>query len=94
MYNVGNRSGHYRAFLKLLRNSTSWEQARAQYSNIKVPTLIIWGEEDWSLIEERRSDEALISNVEAITLKKAGHFLPFDAPRELINQIRNFALKS
>jgi pimeloyl-ACP methyl ester carboxylesterase len=94
MYNVGNRSGHYRAFLKLLRNSTSWEQARAQYSNIKVPTLIIWGEEDWSLIEERRSDEALIPNVEAVTLKKAGHFLPFDAPRELINQIRNFALKS
>ena len=27
MYLVGNRPGHYRAFLSLLRNSKSWEAA-------------------------------------------------------------------
>ena len=94
MYKVGDRSGHYRAFIKLMRNSASWEQARLQYGNIKVPVLVIWGDEDWSLVEERRSDEALIPNAQSITLKKAGHFLPFDAPQELINHIRNFSLKS
>ncbi|MDP3308617.1 alpha/beta fold hydrolase [Methylotenera sp.] len=90
MYVVGNRSGHYRAFLKLLRNSQSWEQARSQYGNINVPTLIIWGSEDWSLLEERNYDESLIPGVQSITLKKASHFLPFDAPQELISQIRTF----
>ena len=93
MYMVGNRSGHYRAFLKLLRNSASWEQARLQYGNIKVPTLIIWGSEDWSLVEERKFDESLIPGVQSTTLRKAGHFLPFDAPQELINQIRSFITK-
>lgn len=43
MYMVGNRSGHYRSFLKLLRNSSSWERARSEYGNINVSTLIIWG---------------------------------------------------
>jgi hypothetical protein len=29
MYDVGNRPGHYRAFVSLLRNSASWEIATA-----------------------------------------------------------------
>lgn len=92
MYNVGNRSGHYRAFLKLLRNSPSWEDARSEYGNINVPTLIIWGAEDWSLAEERRYDESLIPGVQSVTIQKGGHFLPFDAPKEVIRHIRDFSL--
>lgn len=90
MYNVGNRSGHYRAFLKLLRNSPSWERARSQYGNINVPTLIIWGADDWSLAEERRYDESLVPGVKSATVQKGGHFLPFDAPKEVIRHIRDF----
>jgi len=92
MYDVGNRSGHYRAFLKLLRNSPSWEQARSQYSKINVPTLILWGADDWSLAEERRYDESLVPGVKSATIQKGGHFLPFDAPEAVIHHIRDFSL--
>lgn len=91
LYRVGNRNGHYRAFLKLLRNSASWERARIQYGNIKMPTLIIWGKEDWSLLEERKLDESLIPGVQSITLENAGHFLPFDAPQALIRHVKSFS---
>lgn len=90
MYLIGNRRGHYRAFLQLLRHASSWQAARAEYSNIKIPALIIWGEKDWSLSSERLYDESLIPNVQSVTIKSGGHFLPFDAPQELINQIVNF----
>lgn len=90
MYLIGNRRGHYRAFLKLLRNASSWEAARAEYPKINIPTLIIWGENDWSLPAERRYDESLIPNVQSVTIKKGGHFLPFDAPIELIQYIKRF----
>ena len=32
MYLVGNRPGHYRAFIALLRNSESWERATKEYA--------------------------------------------------------------
>jgi pimeloyl-ACP methyl ester carboxylesterase len=89
MYKVGDRSGHYRTFLELLRNSPSWEHARSEYSNINVPTLIIWGSDDWSLAEERRYDESLVPGAKSVTIQKGGHFLPFDAPEEVIRHIRN-----
>src|SRR5262249_21396831 len=34
MYDVGDRRGHYRAFLSLLRAAASWEAATAVYENI------------------------------------------------------------
>jgi len=43
MYLAGNRRGHYRAFLSLLRNADSWESARKDYSHIKIPVLLLWG---------------------------------------------------
>lgn len=92
MYRVGNRRGHYRGFINLLRNSSSWERASSEYSNINVPTLIIWGKEDWSLPEERRHDESLIPGVQSVTVDRGGHFLPFDAPDEVVRHIRDFGL--
>ena len=91
MYMVGNRRGHYRSFINLLRNSSSWEQARSEYGNINVPTFMIWGAEDWSLPEERRYDESLIPGVQSVTLKTGGHFLPLDAPDDIVRHIRDRA---
>lgn len=41
MYLVGNRRGHYRSFIRLLRNSASWERATPEYRRISVPVLVI-----------------------------------------------------
>jgi pimeloyl-ACP methyl ester carboxylesterase len=92
MYMVGNRRGHYRSFINLLRNSSSWEHARSEYGNINVPTFMIWGAEDWSLPEERRYDESLIPGVQSVTLETGGHFLPLDAPDDIVRHIRDRGL--
>src|SRR6476659_10079580 len=47
MYLVGNRPGHYRAFLSLVRNAETWETATRNYGRIEVPVLLVWGDQDW-----------------------------------------------
>ncbi len=91
MYHVGNRRGHYRAFLSLLRNSTSWETASKDYGGIEIPVLLIWGAQDWALPSEREHDRKLIPGVEMATLDHGGHFLALDRPQELTQAIVRFA---
>ena len=91
MYLVGNRKGHYRAFLSLLRNAESWETATKDYGRIDIPVLLIWGDRDWAKAPEREHDRTLIKTVEMTTLAPGGHFLPLDRPRELTQSIIRFA---
>lgn len=91
MYLVGNRRGHYRAFLSLLRNSVSWELTTTQYRRIKVPVLLIWGHEDWAYQAERQKDESLVPGVRVETVLGGGHFLSLDRPEELQKLILEFA---
>jgi pimeloyl-ACP methyl ester carboxylesterase len=91
MYSVGNRPGHYRAFLSLLRNSESWEKASKMYANINVPALLIWGDQDWSTPREREDDRALVPGTQMATVQNGGHFLPLDCPREVQDLILGFA---
>ncbi len=83
MYVVGNRRGHYRAFLSLLRHASSWEAATAVYRNIRVPVSLIWGARDWSTPDEREHDRKLIPTAQMTTVAGGGHFLPLDRPQEL-----------
>jgi pimeloyl-ACP methyl ester carboxylesterase len=91
MYRVGNRPGHYRAFISLLRNAESWELARQDYGRIGVPVLLIWGDRDWSRPSERERTRSLIPNVVMETIEGGGHFLPLDRPRELAALLIRFA---
>jgi pimeloyl-ACP methyl ester carboxylesterase len=91
MYLVGNRPGHYRAFLSLLRNAASWETATKDYGRIDVPVLLIWGDRDWAKPSERAHDRTLIPNAQMTTLQHAGHFLPLDRPQEPSEAITGFA---
>ena len=90
MYLVGNRPGHYRAFLSLLRNSASWEAATKDYGRIDIPVLLIWGDKDWARPSEREHDRELIQGVQMTTLKGGGHFLALDKPQDLSEQIIRF----
>lgn len=91
MYLVGNRPGHYRAFLSLLRNAASWERGTQDYLKIDVPVLLVWGDQDWARSPEREHDRALIPHVEMTTVEGGGHFLPLDRPRALTELILRFA---
>jgi pimeloyl-ACP methyl ester carboxylesterase len=94
MYLVGNRPGHYRAFLSLLRNSESWEEATKDYGRIDTPVLLVWGAQDWARPSEREHDRTLIKDAEMTTLKRGGHFLPLDRPKEVRDLIVRFAKPS
>jgi pimeloyl-ACP methyl ester carboxylesterase len=91
MYEVGNRRGHYRAFISLLRNAASWEAATEAYGTINVPVCLIWGDKDWSRSNEREHDRSLIPGAQMATLENGGHFLPLDRPQELQELIIRFA---
>jgi pimeloyl-ACP methyl ester carboxylesterase len=91
MYLVGNRPGHYRAFLSLLRNAESWERATQDYGQIDIPVLLVWGDQDWARPPEREHDRTLIPNVKMTTVAGGGHFLPLDQPRALTELILRFA---
>ena len=91
MYEVGNRRGHYRAFISLLRNAASWEAATEAYGNINVPVCLIWGDKDWSRPSERERDPSLLPGAKMVTVENGGHFLPIDCPQELHELIIRFA---
>jgi len=91
MYLVGNRPGHYRAFLSLLRNAESWESATKEYGRINVPVLLVWGDKDWARSSEREHDRRLIPGVQMETVNGGGHFLSLDRPQELRDLIIRFA---
>jgi len=91
LYRVGNRRGHYRALMSLVRHWDSWERARAEYSSIDVPTLLIYGDHDWSRVEERESDRQAIPGADLRIIKDAGHFLSLDAPQEVVQAVVGFA---
>ncbi len=58
---------------------------------IKVPTLIIWGENDRTLpLSLGRETLALIKNSKLITLSDATHSIPYSHPKNIAEIINNF----
>jgi pimeloyl-ACP methyl ester carboxylesterase len=90
MYLVGNRKGHYRAFLNLLRNAESWEAATKAYSNIRIPVLLLWGDCDWSRLDEREHDRQIVPGAKMATVEDGGHFLPLDRPNAVVEHLLDF----
>jgi pimeloyl-ACP methyl ester carboxylesterase len=87
MYLTGNRRGHYRAFLNLLRNAETWEMARKAYSKIRIPILLLWGDQDWSRPDERERDRQIVPGAKMAIVTRGGHFLPLDRPDALIKHL-------
>src|SRR5262245_42166354 len=88
---VGNRRGHYAAFISLLRNAASWEAATAAYAGITVPVRLVWGDEDWSRPSEREHDGNLLPGAQVITVAHYGDFLPLDRSDAFISQLGSSA---
>jgi pimeloyl-ACP methyl ester carboxylesterase len=91
LYLVGNRPGHYRAFLSLLRNSEGWETAAKDYGRIEIPVPLIWGNQDWTRTSEREHDRERIPGAQMTTIDRGGHLLALDRPREVSEAIIRFA---
>ena len=90
LYEVGERSGHYQGFLNLLSHERDWSEARNDYARIRIPTLLIYGEQDWAPLAQRERTRALIPGVTMKTVGDGGHFLSLDRPGELTDLIVGF----
>ncbi len=82
---VGNRKGHYQAFMNLIHHFPEWESVRKDYGHIQIPTLLLFAEYDWSTKKEREEVQALIPNAQMCTLENSGHFASLDASEQLLN---------
>jgi len=91
LYEVGERRGHYQAFLSLLSHERRWADARNLYPKIKVPALLVYGEQDWAPAAQRERTGGLIPKVMMKTIGSGGHFLSLDRPTELSELIVGFA---
>ena len=87
----GRRTGHYQAFLSLLRHAYLWDAAREHYGDIKVPVLVVYGDRDWSRPDERQRTVAAIPKAKMETVPEGGHFLSLDQPQRLAELITSFA---
>lgn len=58
---------------------------------IKVPTLLVWGENDKIIhLSDAKKMEKLIPNSKLVVIKNRGHKLPYESPREFMNAISTF----
>lgn len=87
MYRVGERPGHYRAFISLIRNGATWEAARREYGKIDRPVLLLYGERDWSRTDERERTARSIPGAKVMVVPTTGHFLSLEAPEFIIRNI-------
>jgi pimeloyl-ACP methyl ester carboxylesterase len=72
--------GHRLAFQQLLAHAGSWAHARSEYRNIRLPILLLYGDDDWSRETEREANRRTIPRARIRFIEKAGHFLALDAP--------------
>jgi pimeloyl-ACP methyl ester carboxylesterase len=92
MYYVGNRRGHYQAFLSLLRHARGWEDARREYRAIDRPVLLLYGDHDWSRPAEREADARDIPGAQIRTVE-GGHFLSLDQPEAWVSAVDELRLR-
>ena len=95
MDRVGNRTGHYRAFISLLRSGVSWEAARNDYAGIAVPVLLVWGDGDQrSPLTIAAQFRAAIPGAELAVIPNAGHVSNMEQPEEFNSRVRQFCLSN
>ena len=89
LYEVGARAGHYKAFLSLLSHERFWSRAKEEYPRIEVPTLLVYGSQDWAPEPLRQDVRRRIPTAANVDLN-GGHFLSLDQPQALADLIANF----
>jgi pimeloyl-ACP methyl ester carboxylesterase len=91
VFTVGNRPGHYQAFINLIRHMPLWRKAHDLYGRIQVPVLLLYGDRDWSREAERQATLREIPGARLAMVANGGHFLPLDQPDAVVQHIRDFA---
>ena len=86
-----NRAGYRKGFRYVERNVfanwRSWGKARALYSGVKAPVTLVYGDHDWSTLQERQRTASELGNINIVTIKNSGHFGFVDNPKKLLEVV-------
>ena len=84
---VGYRKRYRYVERNVFANWRSWGEARSMYAAIKAPVKLIYGEHDWSTLDERKRTAKQLGGVEIITVANTGHFAFVDNPHKLVELV-------
>ena len=86
-----NRAGYRRGYRYVERNVfahwRSWSKARSMYAAVKAPVHLIYGEYDWSTLDERKRTAKELGGIAITTVADTGHFAFVDNPRKLVELV-------
>lgn len=85
---AGRRFGYRTVERKVFSGWRSWSAARALYANVNKPVTLIYGEQDWSRLEDRQATANALSGATVRTLADTGHFAVLERPREIADIIQ------
>lgn len=84
---AGYRKGYRYVERNVFANWRSWSMARSKYAGVKVPVKLIYGEHDWSTLDERQRTAKELGGVAITTVANTGHFAFVDNPRKLVELV-------
>jgi len=67
------------------------DEVQDRYSDISIPTLIIWGEHDaWLPVDQAHQLHQIVPDSQLCIVADAGHLVPLDAPKQLADEVIRF----
>jgi pimeloyl-ACP methyl ester carboxylesterase len=87
---TGHKPGYRYVERNVLKNWKSWAKAPELYNQIKSPVTLVYGQNDWSRIQERSETAKRIPQSKTETIANSGHFLSVDNPsavKEIIKKL-------
>jgi pimeloyl-ACP methyl ester carboxylesterase len=86
-----NRAGHRKGYRYVERNVftnwRSWSEARSMYAAVKAPVNLVYGEHDWSTLDERKRTAKQLGGLAISTVANTGHFAFVDNPHKLVELV-------
>lgn len=80
---AGYRKGYRYVERNVFNNWFSWSKARSMYAGVKAPVHLIYGEHDWSTLDERKRTAKELGGIAITTVANTGHFAFVDNPPKL-----------
>lgn len=84
---VGRRKGYRYVERSTFAGWRSWSKARSLYAAVKAPVKLIYGEHDWSRLDERQRTAKELGGVAITTVANTGHFAFVDNPKKLVELV-------
>ena len=85
---TSKKKGYTYHFINVLSNFQTWINCKNIYEDVTHPTVLVYGEADWSTSEERLDSQTKLNLASYHTIKKCGHFSFLEQPKKVAKIIK------